>query len=152
MDARRRKQSYTTVGCLKMTFPHLQSCGSVHCVRIDHFKKRDLLWCLQSLDLFTSYTTCQDLAYISLAVWMLLDLTVDLSLLSLMLVYIWKHSYFHIITMVIIFFVSFIPQECNIKMLTNARLHKKNKPSGPKNGMIESLLWPFSILDWSQWI
>lgn len=61
----------------------------------------------------------------------------------------------------------FTPQECNIKMLTNARLDKKKQPDGPKNGMImnntvnhcdpftastfylESLLWPFSILDWS---
>lgn len=49
-------------------------------------------------------------------------------------------------------------------MLTNAILHKKKQPDGPKNGMMINktvnqcdpfsiafgfLLWPFSILDWS---
>lgn len=32
--------------------------------------------------------------------------------------------------------VSFSLQECNVKMLTNAILHKKKQPDGPKNGMM----------------
>ncbi|XP_041810122.1 CD109 antigen-like [Chelmon rostratus] len=39
-------------------------------------------------------------------------------------------------------------QECNIKMLTNARLHKKNKPSGPKNDDDALMVEKY----WSHWL
>lgn len=113
--------------------------------------------------------TLHHLTYISLAVTLMMHgLIVDLWVQAFMLVYSCIcSSYYKRVNVVIIFFVHFSPQECNIRMLTNAKL-KKKQPDAPENGMIinntvnqcdpfnimstfslESLLWPCSVLDWS---
>lgn len=78
---------------------------------------------------------------------MMHDLIVDLSLQAFMLVYSCIFSSFYKrFTIVVILFVSFSPQECNVRMLTNARLYKKKQPDAPENGMINVILSRLHLL------